>query len=116
MEKKSYLLPAVGVYILVIILAYLFTGDMGLAGGITLSLLLGLGIYYYTINQTWEGSIIDFKDRIYYKQGDEATQYHDKRFIVQLKNGKTKKIYYNPAWKIGDKLAKVKGEYEVKKI
>ena len=71
-------------------------------------------IWTFTLNSSYSGEIIDIKINKYRDQDDFYRE--EKKAILKLDNGKTKKISPMPGWKIGDKIQKVKGESMPKKI
>ncbi len=83
-------------------------------GGIQIAMGLGIAgvisaiIYYTSANSEYSGVIVDFKIRKY--QDHDGIYREEKKAILKLGNGKTKKLSPMHDWKIGDRIVKTKGE------
>lgn len=97
------------------IAVYIFVGReepatlLGVAAAALLSLLLMLG----SLSSSWSGKIVDIRvERVRVSSSsDDYDHFENVRFAYVLRtSGKTKKMRAMPAWQVGDRLEKRRGE------
>jgi len=112
-DKKEKIYKPVSVWffivfwLVVIALGFIFFGkDLGL--GLIVAAVLSGVIWYATVNSSYKGVIERFEVKSY-RDNDNILR-EQKRAVLKLENGRTKKIVPMPDWKVGDKIEKRKGE------
>lgn len=102
MLNKNKKIPSLAIFLALalLLIAYTITADFFITAGV-LALIFLSCTWYYAFRKKWKGKIIDFiehdtDDYHYYPSGSH-------RFaIIQLEDGKIKKVPAYPAWKKGD--------------
>lgn len=116
---KKNLLVWLLIWGLVALIAPLFVKeDKGsLLLGISFAALLSLIIMLKLLLENWSGVIIDIFQKTHTSYDDDSgtsTQRQVTYAKLKLDNGKEKNVPYQKNWQIGDKLQKLRGDYQVK--
>jgi len=84
--------------------------------GLALAASLSLFFMLKNLLQSWSGKIEEIFDKTYTSDDEDGvTNQKTVTFAkVLLTNGKTKKVHFQSGWKVGDKLQKTRGEYQIK--
>lgn len=116
--KRSYWLYSILFMAIVLLVLYLTLRDLMVLLGAGIAFAVGFLIYFYKINETWQGTIEEFKTVTKHSNDEDEVMPNKVTYaIIKLDNGKKKKLSpYPPGWKIGDKIIKEKGIYMPKKV
>jgi molybdopterin biosynthesis enzyme len=101
----------------VISLILVFFGQAGALPGVALAALISLLIMIKILFEQWSGKVIELKTETQSSTADDGyTTTREVQFAhIKLDNNKTKKIV-NQGWKVGDRLAKIRGQASINLI
>lgn len=117
MTPKSAFILAFIVWLMIGIIFYFFTKEISSVYGIILAFIITVFLMLKNYLSQWSGEISDIKTETVTNTDSDGNV--DSKQVtyayIKLDGGRRKKILLNPAWKIGDRLKKVKWESSVKK-
>lgn len=108
----SLLLIWAGIFGIIAIAVYGYTGNIEAVGGVFLAAAISFAIMLYQAAGSYEGRIIEIKKEDVYVSDDDGGSTETKVFaIIQKPDGKIMKLEmgYNN-WKVGDYIVKKSGE------
>jgi hypothetical protein len=110
----KYLISWAGIWLVVAAGFYIFVGkeEPEVLYGIAMAALISLFFLVKTLNDQWEGEIIELKTEEVYVSDDDDGGHTEKQLkaIVRFPNGKTKKISAQNGYVVGKYLVKKRGE------
>ncbi|MBU0757979.1 MAG: hypothetical protein KKF44_07955, partial [Nanoarchaeota archaeon] len=87
--------------------AFIF-GGKDLAMGVSLAAVISCILWVSSINSRYSGKIVRFEIKTYRDKDNFPREI--RKAVLELDNGKTKKIGFMPDWKVGDQVVKARGE------
>ena len=109
----KYLLWWAAIWVIISIIVLMFSGEAGTETllGVAVAAIISLIFLVKILTDQWEGEIIEVKKVSVYVSDDDGGRNEEKLVaIVQLPNGKKKKIDAINGYEVGNYIIKKKGE------